>query len=247
LASLRRAQFRQSQRSAAMAIWLGRIRGRPGGGYNNRARRRGTDLTEEAPRDEASRHRLAITTEWRRSLRGSAQGRPKASPGRGVAWQWLSAKKRPYVRSSRACLNDRDTSDVVYHWQQAGEAPELERAIYERVFTAARPIFTTGEYKAGSCAIHNVSRLMVPLSNDGTNVNMVVFTRIACLNAAHALGNSRPPLLTNSDARKCPIRSLFVWCAFAGKERTRIKFTCWLASIIAPPREVGKRRPPRER
>ena len=83
LASLRRAQFRQSQRSAAMAIWLGRIRGRPGGGYNNRARRRGTDLTEEAPRDEASRHRLAITTEWRRSLRGSAQGRPKASPGRG--------------------------------------------------------------------------------------------------------------------------------------------------------------------
>ena len=54
--------------------------------------------------------------------------------------------------------------------------------LYELVFTAARPIFTTGEYKAGSCAIHNVSRLMVPLSNDGTNVNMVVFTRIACFN-----------------------------------------------------------------
>jgi hypothetical protein len=54
------------------------------------------------------------------------------------------------------------------------------RAIYERVFTGARPIFTTGEYKAKSGAIHSVSRLMLPLSDDGTNVNMVIFTRIAC-------------------------------------------------------------------
>jgi hypothetical protein len=62
------------------------------------------------------------------------------------------------------------------------------RAIYERVFAGARPIFTTGEYKAKSGAIHSVSRLMLPLSDDGTNVNMVVFTRIACFSSDTAPG-----------------------------------------------------------
>jgi hypothetical protein len=62
------------------------------------------------------------------------------------------------------------------------------QAIYDRVFTSARPIFTTGEYKAKSGAIHSVSRFMLPLSDDGTNVNMVVFTRIACFSSDTAPG-----------------------------------------------------------
>jgi hypothetical protein len=41
------------------------------------------------------------------------------------------------------------------------------------------PLFVAGEYRTRTGAIHNVSRLMLPLSDDGVNVNKVVFTRIA--------------------------------------------------------------------
>ena len=60
--------------------------------------------------------------------------------------------------------------------------PEYAAAIlgiYEELVAAATPIFTTGEYRAASQAIHTVSRLILPLSNDGTTVNMALFTRIA--------------------------------------------------------------------
>jgi hypothetical protein len=52
-------------------------------------------------------------------------------------------------------------------------------AIYERVFTTARPVFTTGEYRSATRAIHAISRLLLPLSEDGASVNMVVLTRIS--------------------------------------------------------------------
>lgn len=52
-------------------------------------------------------------------------------------------------------------------------------AIYERVFATACPVFTTGEYRSASRAIHTSSRLILPLSDDGESVNMVVFTRIS--------------------------------------------------------------------
>ncbi len=52
-------------------------------------------------------------------------------------------------------------------------------AIYERIFSTACPVFTTGEYRSASRAIHTVSRLILPLSDDGRTVNMVVFTRIS--------------------------------------------------------------------
>jgi len=53
------------------------------------------------------------------------------------------------------------------------------QAIFARVFATGRPLFTTGEYRSASQAIHAISRLMLPLGDDGTNVNMVIFTRIA--------------------------------------------------------------------
>jgi len=55
-------------------------------------------------------------------------------------------------------------------------------AIYERVFDTAGPIFTTGEYRTASGTIQSISRLILPLSDDGTKANMVIFTRVARFN-----------------------------------------------------------------
>jgi hypothetical protein len=51
-------------------------------------------------------------------------------------------------------------------------APGL-RATVELVCTVARPVFNTGRLGAGF--IHNSSALLLPLSEDGTAVNMIVF------------------------------------------------------------------------
>ena len=51
--------------------------------------------------------------------------------------------------------------------------------IFDRVFANRQPLLTTGEYRAASKAIHSISRLMLPLSEDGVRVNMVIFTRVA--------------------------------------------------------------------
>jgi hypothetical protein len=48
------------------------------------------------------------------------------------------------------------------------------RAIYERVFTGARPVFSTGEFIFRSGAHLNMSLLTLPLSDDGAAVNMTV-------------------------------------------------------------------------
>jgi hypothetical protein len=61
-------------------------------------------------------------------------------------------------------------------------------AIYERVFASGRPIFTTGEHKTGNGIIQNNSRLILPLSNDGEKVNMVIFSRVARFNRSVAVG-----------------------------------------------------------
>ena len=63
-----------------------------------------------------------------------------------------------------------------------GESSAASRAIYERVFTTAHPIFATCEFKAKSGGIINMSLLTLPLSDDGANVNMAVSTLIARFN-----------------------------------------------------------------
>jgi hypothetical protein len=55
-------------------------------------------------------------------------------------------------------------------------------AIYERVFAAARPLFTTGEHRTENGVIQSNSRLLLPLSEDGVRVNMAIFTRVARFN-----------------------------------------------------------------
>jgi hypothetical protein len=59
--------------------------------------------------------------------------------------------------------------------------PEYARAIqsiYQRVCTSREPVFTTGEYRSPSQLTHAVSRLLVPLSEDGETVNMILLSRV---------------------------------------------------------------------
>jgi hypothetical protein len=58
------------------------------------------------------------------------------------------------------------------------------RAIFERVFTAARPVFSTGEFIFKSGVHLNMSLLTLPLSDDGAAVNMTVSTLAARSNAS---------------------------------------------------------------
>jgi len=60
--------------------------------------------------------------------------------------------------------------------------------IYERIFTTGCALFTTGEYRARSGVVHAVSRLMVPLGEDGASVNMVLLSRVARFSASFKAG-----------------------------------------------------------
>jgi hypothetical protein len=68
----------------------------------------------------------------------------------------------------------------------AGNAGAPLEGVAERVFTTARPVFVTGFFQSGLGAIQNVSALFLPLSDDGARVNMMVGTRVACLDAGTA-------------------------------------------------------------
>ncbi len=59
------------------------------------------------------------------------------------------------------------------------ETVAAAQAMGERVFASPQPTFTTGQFQTKSGALHNASARVLPLSDDGTNVNMVVFTRVA--------------------------------------------------------------------
>lgn len=52
-------------------------------------------------------------------------------------------------------------------------------ASYERCRRDRMPLFTTGVYRAPSGLTHAVSRLLLPLSDDGEAVNMFVVSRVA--------------------------------------------------------------------
>ena len=71
------------------------------------------------------------------------------------------------------------TGTFVGSYLAAPEAAAAMRAAYERVFAAALPVVVTFDFKAKSGAIHNISQLVLPLSDDGADVNMAVSTLIA--------------------------------------------------------------------
>ncbi len=74
------------------------------------------------------------------------------------------------------------TGNIVGFYDSTPEAAAAARAIYERAFTTAHPIFATGEFKVKSGAIMNMSLLTLPLSDDGADVNMAVSTLVARFN-----------------------------------------------------------------
>jgi hypothetical protein len=61
------------------------------------------------------------------------------------------------------------------------------QALLERVFANAQPVLVTGQFPTGHGTMHNSSCLLLPLSDDGRCVNMVIATCTACFN-----GNIRP-------------------------------------------------------
>jgi hypothetical protein len=73
------------------------------------------------------------------------------------------------------------TGDVVgSHVINRDEAIAALGAVCKRVFVTARPVFSTGQHQTESGVLHNVSFLMLPLSDDERQVNMIIRTRIAC-------------------------------------------------------------------
>jgi hypothetical protein len=74
------------------------------------------------------------------------------------------------------------TGSIVGSYITGSGSAAAVRAIYGRVFTTAHPVFATGEFKVMSGANHNFSLLVLPLSDDGADVNMVISTLIARFN-----------------------------------------------------------------
>jgi hypothetical protein len=73
------------------------------------------------------------------------------------------------------------TGDVVgSHVINREEAIAAFGAVCERVFVTARPVFSTGQHQLESGVLHNVSFFLLPLSDDGSQVSMIIYTRISC-------------------------------------------------------------------
>jgi hypothetical protein len=75
------------------------------------------------------------------------------------------------------------TGGVVGSYAAVRETGAEIRAIFERVFAGASPIFATGQFKHKRGASINISLLTLPLSKDGQVVNMTISTLIARFSA----------------------------------------------------------------
>jgi hypothetical protein len=73
----------------------------------------------------------------------------------------------------------RDPTGSLVGSNSTPETAAAARAVYERVFTTAYPILAVGEFKVMSGAIIKISQLILPLSDDGANVNMAISTIVA--------------------------------------------------------------------
>jgi hypothetical protein len=74
------------------------------------------------------------------------------------------------------------TGGFVGSYVSTPESAEAMRAVCERVFTISNPVFTTGEFTIKSGASHNISVLLLPLSDDGVTVNMALPILVARFN-----------------------------------------------------------------
>jgi hypothetical protein len=67
-------------------------------------------------------------------------------------------------------------------FSKAPESVAALQSIYERVFNTAQPVFATCEHKTKLDSIHKVSHLILPLSDDGTTVNMSICSHVERFN-----------------------------------------------------------------
>jgi hypothetical protein len=74
------------------------------------------------------------------------------------------------------------TGGFVGSYVNAPESAAAMRAVCERVFATAHPVFSTGEFKIRPGCVHNMSVLLLPLSDDGVTVNMAISTLVARFN-----------------------------------------------------------------
>jgi hypothetical protein len=73
------------------------------------------------------------------------------------------------------------TGSIVGSYNSSPGSAAALQSIFERAFESAHPVFATGEHKT-KWGIHNLSLLVLPLSDDETTVNMAVLTRVARYN-----------------------------------------------------------------
>ncbi|MGA7329633.1 MAG: PAS domain-containing protein [Rhodomicrobium sp.] len=75
----------------------------------------------------------------------------------------------------------RDVTGAVVgsQFSNASEAIAAKRVIYDRVFANACPVLASVELGSSFGNIHNVLQLLLPLSDNGAEVNMVISTLIA--------------------------------------------------------------------
>jgi hypothetical protein len=74
------------------------------------------------------------------------------------------------------------TGGFVGSYVSTPESAAAMRAVCERVFARAHPVFSTGEFKVKPDCTHNTSVLILPLSRDGVTVNMAICTLVARFN-----------------------------------------------------------------
>jgi hypothetical protein len=87
-----------------------------------------------------------------------------------------------FIGSAAAQEIGRDmTGGFVGSYVSSPESAAAMRAVCEHVFSTARPVFSSGEFKVKPGSTLNTSVLLLPLSDDGVTVNMVVCTLIARL------------------------------------------------------------------
>jgi hypothetical protein len=90
------------------------------------------------------------------------------------------------------------TGEIVgAHVRNARATVAAIQVLAGRVFTTARPVFSAGQCENILGYVYNVSALILPLSDNGTSVDMALFTRIARFNsdaAANAAWNLGAPL-----------------------------------------------------
>jgi PAS domain len=90
-------------------------------------------------------------------------------------------------------------------FSNAPEAMAAKRHVFERVFTSARPAIATVQFPVRPDVIHNALQLILPLTDDGANVNMAISTIVARFNFDTAAYTDLTSPPSEADLRRLPV------------------------------------------